>query len=226
MAPAGASSSTGQVAIVDNSGGSISTGSQSLSSVTGTTIDGDAATDELSNEVHYLTDIDGDGNPELVVCNSSYSASGMTNNGAVFVFDSATLAAGGSLTTGNAAQFIEGADDGSSLGTSCATGDTDGDSLDDLIVGAPLHDINTDTDAGLALLLYGSTLFSLSSPTSDTDQTGMVRITGSTALSRLGKSVGFVKLAGGNKEVVLGESLYDVTPTNNEGRAIILENNY
>ena len=216
----GVDSATGQVSVVSHSG-TLAAGSYDLSSTVFVTISGNSAGDYLANEVAWLPDTDSDALPELVLGNSSYSSD---NQGAVFLFQSGTISAGGTLNVTDANESFFGSTADDYMGTGIVTGNLDDDAFGDLFFGITNMDNGSASNAGLLVMLYGSQIPSLSDNTFSTDQTGAIRVFGINAEDGLGNSTTLFDSDGdGLDEVVVGAPYYD---TNDEGSVSILENNH
>ena len=102
-------------------------------------------------------DLNGDGYGDLVVGAPRDDQAG-TNAGAVYLWlGSATATTSGTQSLDDAAAVLLGEASSDEAGTSLAVGDTDGDGLADLVVGAPNHD-DTGSNEGRAYLVLGSLL--------------------------------------------------------------------
>ncbi len=102
-------------------------------------------------------DFNGDGRSELVASNQAETVNGKDGAGAVYVFTGATSG----LSTAASTKFTEDtaglpttAAVGEFFGVALATGDLDGDLIDDLAIGNPL-DIQGDIRPGAVLILRG-----------------------------------------------------------------------
>ena len=99
-----------------------------------------------------VSDLDGDGAPELAVGASGGGGSGTDDaNGEAYLFLGGGLV--GALSTADADVVISGTWDGDRAGYSLASGDVDGDGLPDLAVGAPGHDAFGSASGAVAVLL-------------------------------------------------------------------------
>jgi hypothetical protein len=104
-------------------------------------------------------DLDGDGYDELIV-SASESWGGVFSQ--VYVLRGGPGAHGSGsvdLATTPAAQTIRGAELVDNLGASIATGDVNGDGVDDLLLCASLADFGGIADRGIAYLIYGGPAF-------------------------------------------------------------------
>ncbi|WP_149263299.1 FG-GAP-like repeat-containing protein [Actinomadura sp. K4S16] len=104
------------------------------------------------------SDFDHDGYQDLVVGAPAATANGQAEAGSVTVVHGAP----GGITTTRAVVLnqespnVPGVSEaGDAFGTAIATGDLNGDGYADLVVGQPGEDLDTITDAGSAILLYG-----------------------------------------------------------------------
>ena len=95
-------------------------------------------------------DVTGDGLADVLI--SSLGA--WATAGTVYLFTSQTLVGGGTYPVGSAWMTLEGVANGDLAGDSLGSGDVDGDGIDDLFVGVPMHD-GAAADVGAAGLLYG-----------------------------------------------------------------------
>ncbi|MCP4920582.1 MAG: lamin tail domain-containing protein [Proteobacteria bacterium] len=88
-----------------------------------------------------LGDFDGDGGTDLAVSApgyiGSYGSYYSTDDGEVFLFDSATIAGGGSIATSSADGVLQGPSSASLFGFGLTSGDWDSDGADDLAITAP-----------------------------------------------------------------------------------------
>jgi len=103
-------------------------------------------------------DLDGDGRAELVVGAPGFAdTSGAQHAGAVFVFGADALDAlsGEAQATDLADWMITGTVDGGRFGSAVATGDFDGDGVDDLAVGAPAAGDEASTTRGEVSIYFG-----------------------------------------------------------------------
>lgn len=123
------------------------------------TITGTSASGAFGTAVSGVLDYDGDGLSDLLV--SAPRGEG-SMKGAVYLYTSSQIAAGGALTDADADQVFIGHDNGDylgALGGATGAGDVDGDGVGDFLVASPYDDTNG-TDAGQAYLFYGGTAWS------------------------------------------------------------------
>ncbi len=119
-----------------------------------TIIVGTAASGQFGKAVDDVGDLDGDGLSELIVAAPRGDGG---SKGAVFLYGSAQLSAGGTLSDTDADAAFYGHANSDYLGSArgaAGAGDMDGDGLGDFVVSAP-YDDTTGTDAGQAYLFYG-----------------------------------------------------------------------
>ena len=102
-----------------------------------------------------LPDIDGDGDPELVI-GAPYSDAAGPSSGRVYVVDGGALSPGMDLGIVATAR-ITGEQVGDELGWSVATGDFDGDGRGDLVTGGWRND-GSGENAGAVYVFWGATL--------------------------------------------------------------------
>jgi hypothetical protein len=137
-------------------------------------------------------DLDNDGYDDLIVA-ACESWGGTTSR--VYVIRGGPGAHGRGfvdLATTPASQVIVGAQVDDNLGASIATGDVNGDGIDDLLLCASTADFNSLADCGVAYLIYGSPSFFASS-TRDlaVNSNWNVRIAGPVAAGDMGGSNSF-----------------------------------
>ena len=155
----GATVDTGTVNVLYGSAsGLTATGSQAFSQGNGGIADSAEAGDQLGASL-AAGDLDGDGDGDLAVGAPSESVGSIAGAGAVNVIYGS---GGGLAATGNqlfhqdSAGIVEVAESGDSFGTALASGDLNGDSRDDLAVGAPSEAVATVAGAGSVNVIHGS----------------------------------------------------------------------
>lgn len=137
---------TGIVYIVSSPSGTVEL-SDADATLTG---DGDAGA--VGTSVATLGDTDGDGAADLLLGDPQYDASGLAQAGAAWLVPGPLA---GNVSLGDSGSGLYGESTSEYLGYGVgAAGDVDGDGLDDILVGAEGND-ETDTNAGIAYLLYG-----------------------------------------------------------------------
>ncbi len=123
-----------------------------ISAATGTvlyTLHGVGAWDFLGENLALSEDFDGDGIRDCWVSQSGFDGSSQLNLGSVQLISTAT---------GNLLRRIEGTTSYIGFARAIASvGDTDGDGVQDLLVGAPLADFQGLSNAGAAFLYSGAT---------------------------------------------------------------------
>ncbi|MDI6858465.1 MAG: FG-GAP-like repeat-containing protein [Dehalococcoidia bacterium] len=110
-------------------------------------------------------DFDGDGYDEVAVAAPYASVDGLANAGEVNVFAAPTLAAGPTLR-----QPVP--ESGARFGWALAAGDMDGDTLDDVIAGAPYADVGATDGAGRVFIMRGpdfSAVTAIDNPSPETN---------------------------------------------------------
>lgn len=170
---------------------------------------GEAANDAAGTSVALTGDLTGDGLPDLVVGATGNDAAG-TGAGAAYVFAGGTT---GSRSLAAADAKLLGRVAGENLGgTVCAAGDTDGDGVADVVVGAEGHN----SGRGAAYLFSGP----LSGTVAGIDARSRVR--GHAAGDRVGACSGGQDVNGdGLDDVLLGAEGNDIT-ANYAGAAWLL----
>lgn len=137
-------------------------------------------------------DLDGDGYDELLVAASDTSSSVISKvyvvRGGPGVHGLGTV----DLSLGGADQVILGAALGDNLGASIATGDVNGDNVDDLLICASFANHSTRTYAGIAYLIYGGAGFFANSTRDLSDGAAWdVRIAGPVSSGDMGACLSF-----------------------------------
>ena len=155
----GATVDTGTVNVLYGSGsGLTATGSQAFSQGSGGIADSAEAGDQLGASL-AAGDLDGDADGDLAVGAPSESVGSIAGAGAVNVIygSGAGLAAtGNQLFHQDSAGIVEVAESGDSFGAALASGDLNGDSRDDLAVGAPSEAVTSVAGAGSVNVIHGS----------------------------------------------------------------------
>jgi len=112
-------------------------------------IDGTDANDFLGEDIDTIEDLNGDGIDDLLVSQTGWQGGAILKIGAVQVISGAD---------GSLIRRIEGTDLVSNFGNALATvNDTDGDGIQDILVGAYLADPNAVSNAGSVFLYSGAT---------------------------------------------------------------------
>jgi hypothetical protein len=161
----------------------------------GIRIDGQAQGDAAGAAVADAGDLNGDGNPDLVVAAPHASNNSRAQSGSVYVvYGGRGLAGVDLLNLGPAGFRIDGAAAGDAAGKAvAAAGDVNGDGVDDLIVGAPFADQNGHSASGSVYVIYGQRTadlaeLDLASITTTPSSRGL-RIDGAAASDNLGTSI-------------------------------------
>lgn len=163
----------------------------------------------LGHEVWAGEDIDGDAVPDIAISATLHDGPAGADAGQVLLLSGAAVTAGEVGPGGlGVVAVVDGATPGASLGSALASaGDTDGDGVFELAIGARGHDPGGLPGAGAVLLVSGTT-GTVASPATETPAT---RISGTQPWSRVGSSLaGGADVDGdGLDEVVLSSALRD-----------------
>jgi hypothetical protein len=201
-----------------------------------TIFEGPNGDDRLGNSVTGVSDMNGDGTPDIALgayYASPFSGGGginptITHAGQVFVvFGSNALGESFSLTGMGSAGFpIYGDGFGDQAGHSIASaGDMNGDGLGDLIIGAPFHAAAGHDQAGAAYVVLGNTGLG-SRIDLDTLLTDGMTLLGSSAGYQLGWTVagGSDFNGDGHDDIAVGAPGYDVSSfsQSNEGQLVLV----
>ncbi|MDZ8257336.1 hypothetical protein [Nostoc sp. ChiQUE01b] len=164
--PNGSTRGAGQSYVVFGGTNLGSGGTLNLSDLNGTNgffINGIAANDDSDWSLSNAGDINNDGIEDLIIGVRSASSNGNCNTGQSYVvFGGINLGSGGTLNlsdlNGTNGFFINGiaANDDSGWSVSNA-GDINNDGIDDLIIGTPVADANSNSDAGQSYVVFGGT---------------------------------------------------------------------
>ncbi len=180
-----------------------------LSTGDGVTVWGEESADALGRG-GVIGDFNADGTLDLALGapDADGPSNGRSGAGAVYVFYG-PVGASIDLATVSADVEIYGQDAGDELGFTLAVGDINGDSTDDLVVGAPggASDQDVDADAGEVYIFYGGGLGS----TIDLATTSAnVTIYGARAGDRLGEGIAVLDIDGdGASDLALGAPMAD-----------------
>jgi hypothetical protein len=158
-------------------------GATTTLSAADTTFDGAAAGDAAGFALD-AADLDGDGVTDVILGAYAADPGGLSSAGAVYVL-SGFGAGSRSVSTSDAT--LTGDTAGDAFGYSLASaGDTDGDGLDDLVVGARAYDDGGMADAGAAWIFLGS---ATGAPSGSASTVDAARITGAAANDHAGEGV-------------------------------------
>lgn len=166
--------------------------------------DGEAVNDFLGWSVDGCGDIDGDGAPDVVVGAPFASPNAQAEAGYAAIFSSAT---------GARLHKFDGAAPSDQTGMSVAgAGDLDGDSVPDVLVGAPLADVNGRSNTGSVYVYSGA------------DGHLIRRLDGVAQNDQFGFSVASIDdLSGdGVRDVLVGAPNHDGPPGSNSGAVFVI----
>jgi len=171
-------------------------------------------------------DINGDGKDDLVAAAPQADFPNGANGGEVYVFlGAASWAPRIDLAESAADVTIQAEHADDHLGTALAVGDVNGDSYDEILMGAPDADPQGRSAAGSAYILYGTNVFPDSIPLSE-GQADVI-IMGGWAGIRLGWSVAIGDFdARGIGEIVLGAPYMDTGGGSAAGEVYVIEGSY
>jgi len=123
----------------------------------GFTIVGEVEGDAVGKAVGTAGNINGDGFEDLIIGAPTAEGAGAISGAAYVIFGSAAPVQLDLSALGNAGFKLLGNNDHDSAGSSvAAAGDINGDTVDDVIVGAPGSDSDTNTDSGSSYVVFGS----------------------------------------------------------------------
>lgn len=125
-------------------------GTGTVSALATATLAGVSASDAVGTDLLDGADLDGDGLGDLVIGAAKAAGTGPESGAVYVVFGPVS----GALSLADADAALYGASPGDQAGVSAAAGDTDGDGVLDLLMGAPFDDTAT-SDAGAAPLFLG-----------------------------------------------------------------------
>ena len=205
----GGRSLAGRTYLVFGRGGSFAAALElgSLDGANGFVINGAAEGDQSGTAVGAAGDLNGDGFDDLIVGARYADSNGATEAGASYVVfgKQSGFGAAFELTTldGNNGFRIDGASANDFLGIAVGTaGDTNGDGLADLLLGAPAADPAALLDAGEAYLLFGRDY--LDSTTHQGDSTNNILTGDANANTIIGAQGHDVLTSGGGADILLG----------------------
>jgi len=167
-------------------------------------------------------DVDGNGYDDVII--SAYKADAYwagTESGEVYIVY------GNNLTTtmylsSSADITIYAASAGERLGRSAASGSSNGDGYDDILIGAPRAAPDGKTRAGRAYLIYGSPSLSTTINLSETGSADVV-ILGDDSYDEAGRSAAFGDINGdGYEDFIFGALGYDIASYNDVGAAYVI----
>jgi hypothetical protein len=201
--------------------------SGTLDSQAWTVIDGTETYQSLSTHLTSLPDIDGDGGDEILI-GAPYTNGSSTEEGAAYLFLSATLAAAPITTVASADYTFTGhASSYDYFGYAVASGDTNSDGMGDLLICSQFDD-TSGTDAGAAYFYDGAELLTL--PPGTVDMTvpayGLAIFTGTNPGDNFCASAAFYDYDGdGDDDLAIGAP-YDSTSYTDAGAVNIITSQY
>lgn len=167
-------------------------------------LDGSSAGESFGGKVALGGDFDGDGSPDLIVASPSMTVAGLANVGSVGVY---------SGVDGQLILRVDGQIADSRFGYAVTgMGDTNGDGVADLLVGAPFDAPNNEKDAGSAYLFSGA------------DGSLLWRVDGRKTIDKLGNDVANCGDIDGDgvDDAVIGSHAAWVASVYHAGRAVVV----
>jgi hypothetical protein len=177
------------------------------------TFDGGAANDSSGFSVADAGDVNGDGMGDFII-GAPFASSGAGEAYVVFGKDG-NLPVDTNLANLNGTNGfrIEGSISGANLGRSVAgVGDVNGDGFDDVVVGAPLANINGNSASGISYIVFGGASPDAAVTTNTINGTNGFALFGNATGDLVGISVGGAGDVNndGFSDVIIGASGYDV----------------
>ncbi|MBI3952003.1 MAG: FG-GAP repeat protein [Acidobacteria bacterium] len=145
-------------------------------------------------------DVNGDGLPDVIVGIPHADGGGRRDVGQVAIYF------GGSNFGARVGATLQAPDpvDDAHFGAVLATGDVNGDGIDDILVGAPGATAGDQVDAGLVYIFHGDRTF-------DTSSDRTLQAPTPQADARFGVSIAVGDFNGGGADIVVGANLTDIT---------------
>ncbi len=199
----------------------------SLNGSSGFVINGISGSDGSGGAV-AAGDINGDGIDDVIIGAALADPASNAEAGETYVVFGKTSAFSSSINlsslNGSTGFVINGIDSADQSGTAVASGDINGDGIDDVIIGAPRSDPNSTNDAGETYVVFGKTsAFGTSINLSSLNgSTGFV-LNGITASDESGRAVASGDINGdGIDDVIIGAKYADPNSNSSAGETYVM----
>jgi hypothetical protein len=216
----GSTSNAGAVNVLPGSAGGLSSTGDRLLHQDAKRFAGSSERDDLFGAALAAGDLDGNGRDDLVAGVPGEALGTTARAGVIQVVRADTSGLNGLLDRlwfqGNSS-VIDAAEVGDRFGAAVAVGNFNGDSFDDVAVGAPLEDLGARADVGAVAVLYGSNAGPSATNNELWSEADSAKTTGDTA--NTGDRFGFALTAGdfngtGIEDLAIGVPFNDFAATN------------